>query len=106
MGRNELKRYILSEKIADLLTDDGKPKVYKNDTDDDIRAKIREALGGTASEEETPAKAPKSGKKGKAAAPVDDPECPAGGTYGKDADQHEECLECKHYKACATESEK
>ena len=94
MSRDDLKRYIIKNNLKDVV------KVFKNDTDDMLRDKLREATA-EAPAEEKPAKAGKAAAKtGKA------PACPAGGTYGKDADQHEECLECKYYKECAIESEK
>jgi hypothetical protein len=100
MSRDEMKRYIVKNGLKDTV------KVFKTDSDDDLRAKLREAVGGAAAEEPEPPKTPAKGKGKTAAAPKKGPapECPAGGTYGKDADQHEECLECKHYKACAAES--
>jgi len=94
MSRDDLKRYIVKNKLQETV------KVFKTDTEDIIRNKLREATA-EAPAEEKPAKAGKApAKSGKT------PVCPAGGTYGKDADQHQECLECKFYKECAIESEK
>jgi len=64
-------------------------KVYKKDSDDDIRAKIMEAHGYEAEAED----------EGEEEA---EGECPAeDGTYGKDADSFEECLDCDLYDKCA-----
>lgn len=37
---------------------------------------------------------------------VDKPTCPAGGTFGKDCDELEECKECKIWEACIEEQER
>jgi hypothetical protein len=94
MDRDGLKRYIVKNKLQESV------KVFKTDTEDMIRNKLREATAEAPAAEEKP-KA-KAGAKATGKAPA----CPAGGTYGKDADQHEECLECKYYKECSAESEK
>lgn len=97
MSRDDLRRYIVKNKLQETV------KVYKTDSDDDLREKLRAAVTpeppkatGKAAGKATGKAA--AGKKGPA------PECPAGGVYGKDADQHNECLECKHYKECTLES--
>jgi hypothetical protein len=94
MSRDDLKRFIVKNKLQETV------KVFKTDTEDIIRNKLREATAEAPAEEKAPKAGKAPAKSGKT------PVCPAGGTYGKDADQHQECLECKFYKECAIESEK
>jgi hypothetical protein len=98
MNRDDLKRYIVKNKLQETV------KVFKTDTEDIIRNKLREATAEAPAEENKKSDKPATTGKNKKAGFVIN--CPAGGTYGKDADQHQECLECKYYKECAIESEK
>lgn len=83
MSRRDLLVYIRDNELD--------VKAFKKDSDDDIREKIIEALG---SEEEQEGEEIEEEE--------GDEECPAeGGTFGKDADTFEECLECDVYDKCA-----
>ena len=37
---------------------------------------------------------------------VDTPKCPAGGKYGRDANEFDECEDCPYWEGCAEMSEK
>jgi hypothetical protein len=82
-GLDDLDRKALKK----IRTDEGLDfKVTKSMTDDDVREKIREHRG--------------SGGGG------GDQECIAGGTFGKDNDDYEQCMnECAVYDDCAALSE-
>jgi len=97
MDRDALKKFILKTWGKDNIPF----KILKSDSDDDLREKINNNL------DDEP-KSPKPAAKGKAKATKKSTgakECPAGGKFGKDVDQLEECIECKIYDECTAASE-
>lgn len=58
-------------------------------------------------EEDEPPKTSKKGKKSakKSTKKKDEPGCPAGGTFGKDNDKHDECDNCEDWEACVDAQE-
>ena len=71
MDRSELKAFIRDNDLGETV------KVYKSTTDDQIREKIREALGldgGDEEEEEAPAPEPEPEEEDEAPAPEPEPE--------------------------------